>query len=124
MAENGDLLNARMPAGVHVELQPQDWSFSIKQDVGGWTPLTLAAFTGHDTVVEQLLPLGVTDKDAALYWACYGVQSSTVALLLDAGASFNALHGYLMQTLLIIVLMGAAWSVESCCQPGVVRRWT
>ena len=60
------------------------------------TPLMLAAHRGKDAVVGRLLALGA---DAGLqsvfgwfttHWACFGKQSSSLKLLLDAGASMDA----------------------------------
>jgi len=63
------------------------------------TPLMYGACMGHDAVVERLLSLGadVDRRDrngsSAAHWACSFQSPSTLALLLDAGASLNAWYG-------------------------------
>lgn len=60
-------------------------------------PIHRAAYNGNDAVVARLLALGadVTQRDAhlrtAAHWACMGNSASALTLLLDHGASLNAL---------------------------------
>ena len=69
---------------------------STRRTDSGETPLICAAFTGRDAVVARLLALGadvgLRDRygSSAAHRACYGKHASTLALLLDAGAPFNA----------------------------------
>ena len=88
VAEDGRRLNAQIQG---------DFAWLGGRRVAGCTPLMLAAWWGHDAAVARLLALGadVGLKDAkgetAAHLACIGGDySSVLALLLDAGASFEA----------------------------------
>lgn len=81
----------------------------------GCTPLMLAAFRGHDTVVARLLALKADvglqslayGGHFATHWACCGKHASALALLLDAGASFNARTDWSWTPLMKAVSFGA-----------------
>ena len=87
--EDGRRLNAQIQ-GAEVKV----WGWYV----GGCTPLMLAAWKGHDTVVTRLIELGAdvrlsdAQRQHAVHWACRDRRESTLGLLLDAGAALNVLN--------------------------------
>ena len=72
----------------------QDGQDVSKSDILARTPLMLAAYNGHDQVVQELIRAGdVNGKDnnkhTALHWASSCSHSSLVKTLAEAGANFN-----------------------------------
>jgi hypothetical protein len=106
--EDGSRLNAQ----VEEETNKND------EDVGGCTPLMLAAWKGHDKVVARLLALGADmglqseHGDLAVHLACKLDQPSTLSLLLDAGASLNARSAAGRTPLIYAVYEGATECVK------------
>lgn len=90
IAEDAGRLNARTQ--VYIDTGEEDVD-------SGSIPLMLAARRGHDAVVARLLALGadIGLRDefgvTATRTTCYGRHASTLALLLDAGASVNERDG-------------------------------
>ncbi len=68
-------------------------------DPDGRTALMLAAFNGHDNVLEALIAAGATvdaldnTKRSALMYACTGPTPKTVELLIKHGANVNLADG-------------------------------
>ena len=94
VAEDGELLNALS----QVEL---------------CTPLMLAACRGQDAVVARLLALGAdvglqsARGSFATHWACCGNRRSSLALLLDAGASMTVYNDHEQTPLMVAAGTGA-----------------
>ncbi len=90
----------------------------------GETPLTCAAMHGRDAVVARLLALGadvgLRDRygNSAAHRACYGKHWSTLTLLLDAGAPFNARENEGWTPLMLAAEQGAARCVAVLVDRG------
>ena len=80
----------------------------------GCTPLMVAAYRGRSAAVARLLALGAdiglqsVHGSFATHWACYGELLSSLALLLDAGASMDARNNDGLTPLMMAVARGAA----------------
>ena len=83
----------------------------------GVYPLMLAAHRGQDAVVARLLALGAdvglqsVRGSSATHWACSGKQSSSLGLLLDAGASMDSRDEFGRTPLLVAAAHGLTDSV-------------
>lgn len=119
MQEDGRRLNAQIQGG---GVTVDKW-----YDVKGCTPLVLAAYKRHDTVVARLLALGADVGlrnalgDQAAHWACRGASARTLRLLLDAGAAFNERNkaGY---TPLTCAALQKFWYGATACVKLLLRR--
>ena len=82
-------------AEVNQLLQEDGGRLEARDTING-TPLMHAALKGRDGVVARLLALGADvgltsdSGETAVHLACAEDHSSVLALLLNAGASFNA----------------------------------
>ena len=90
----------------------------------GMTSLMLAAYKGHDALVARLLALGADvefeslSEMRAVSYACMGNHASSLALLLDAGASIGQ-HYHMSSSLFMdAVESGAAECVALLISRG------
>ncbi|KAK5651448.1 hypothetical protein OQA88_12455 [Cercophora sp. LCS_1] len=81
---------------VLLELPEKSAVMIESRDRFGYTPLTLSAKSGHESVVELLLDRDATadagggDGKTPLHWAAEGGHEATVKLLLNQNANVNA----------------------------------
>jgi len=94
----------------------------------GWTPLSMAAFLGHEDIARLLLEKGAQvdarnkDKSSALHGAAFMDRVSLVELLLARGAKGDALDGRGSTPLHSAAFLGRAKTVERLLREKADRR--
>ncbi|MGD2135630.1 MAG: ankyrin repeat domain-containing protein [Gemmatimonadales bacterium] len=98
---------------------------------GGWTPLHLAAFVGHEGAVRVLLAAGVApdassvnaERNTPLHAAIAGAGNHTVAArLLDAGVPVNATAARGVTSLHLAAARGNTRMIELLLSRGAEAR--
>ncbi len=91
------------------------------QDQPDMNGLRLAAFNGHDKIVQAILvgkDIILTDQDSqmALYWSALEGHDKVVQMLLDRGAEVNAQGGRYGNALQAASFGGHDKVVQRCCK--------